>query len=108
MLACDGNMRFPEAPAVGRKPPPVFRPPFGMPNCGVLVRLKNSARNCSFRRSINEVLKERDIRIVEPGAVQYRSTGVAVVASLRNRRILTAHDMKGVGIKPLVDGLVCQ
>ena len=37
-----------------------------------------------------------------------RSTGVAVVTGLRNGRILTAHDMKGVGIEPLVDGLICE
>ena len=47
-----GKPMLPSPARTGRKPPWVFNPRFGTLNCGVLKMLKNSPRNCSFRRSV--------------------------------------------------------
>ena len=66
--ACDGNVTFPFEARVGRNPPCVLRVEFGMLNCGVFKKLKNSLRNWSFTRSVMPKFLNRDMStFLNPG-----------------------------------------
>src|SRR5207253_2635100 len=74
MLDWDGKTRFPEASLFGRNAPPVLSAPPGTLNCGELVMLNNSARNCSFNCSIRrKFLKNDTSPLWKPGPVRMPS-----------------------------------
>ena len=107
--AWDGKVMLPSDARTGRKPPCVFRLRFGTLNCGVLERLKNSARNCSFKRSvIPKFLNIEKSALLNPGPSSMPTTGIAVVAALRHGGVRAAHELKGIGIEPLVDGRIVE